>query len=191
MQTVSSMNTSINTTRLPAVWGKINWDYVKIHAHNPECPNIVDYGCGKPQTANMARLVVRNHYLDKERLGQFGCHYGYFPYDPYWGDVSGNQTALRCLTEYNEADLCICANVLNVIDDSEEISNIIKRVTLARYWAFSIYEGDKSGKGKYTKGGTCYQRNLRTKEYLKWFIDLAITPYYSGNIITNSLSLLK
>lgn len=189
MQTVSSMNTSVNTTRLPSIWGKINWKYVKIHAHNPNCPIVVDYGCGKPQTAQMARLVVRNNYIDKERLGQFGCHYGYFPYDPYWGDISSNETTLRCLTEYKEADLCICANVLNVIDDKETVEKIINDVTQAQSWVFQIYFGDGSGQGKYTKNHTCYQANQKLSYWVRRIMEVTgKSVYYKENYIFNNLN---
>lgn len=190
MQTVSSMNTSINTTKVPAIWNKINWEYVKIHK-NDHVLRIVDYGCGKAKTANMAKLVVGNQCIDSASPLKINQEYAYFGYDPYWGDVNQNGVALRCLTEYNEADLCICANVLNVIDDDEEILKIINDVTCANYWAFSIYEGNKSGKGEYTKNKTCYQRNLRTKEYSKWFNELGLAYYIRGNIIFNASSLLK
>ena len=178
MQKLSSMNTSVNTSKLPAVWNKLNWDWVRNHSIS----NIVDYGCGKRATQNL----VRNKLLD-----EIAVRHCYFPYDPYWGDVDAIRNAISCLTQWKEADLCVCASVLNVIDSVDAIKKIIKEVTQAAYWVFSIYEGNKSGEGKETKEG-CWQHNKRNKEYCWIFNELEVGPYYvKGNIITNNLSLLK
>ena len=130
MQKLSSMNTSVNTSKLPAVWNKLNWDWVRNHSIS----NIVDYGCGKRATQNL----VRNKLLD-----EIAVRHCYFPYDPYWGDVDAIRNAISCLTQWKEADLCVCASVLNVIDSVDAIKKIIKEVTQAAYWESSVYEGKK------------------------------------------------
>lgn len=180
MQKRSSMNTSVNTSRLPSIWGKLDYDWMRIHL----IQNIVDYGCGRKATQDKVYLNLRC---------RLPTTHAYFPYDPYWGDADRNEMTLRCLTVYQEADLCICANVLNVIDDDEELEKIIKEVTQAKYWAFQIYEGDKSGIGKESKVG-CWQRNAKTDFYVKFILEHspACGIYIvKNNIITNYLSLIK
>lgn len=173
MQQVSSMMTSINTKKLPAIWRKLNIPgYVRW---------IVDYGAGRPETRNL----IINHL--REQCGFRGP--SYIAYDPYWGDTYLNDFALYLLDQ-KETDLCICANVLNVVD-CDTIHEIIKNVTKARQWVFQIYEGDKSGEGRFTKPG-CWQQNKRTREYLWIFNELGIKGVVvKGNFITNDASLLK
>lgn len=178
MQKLSSMNTSVNTSKLPAVWNKLNWDWVRNHSIS----NIVDYGCGKRATQNL----VRNKLLD-----EIAVRHCYFPYDPYWGDVDANRNAISCLIQWGKADLCVCANVINVVDSVDAIKNIIKEVTQAKYWVFAVYEGNKSGNGEYTKGATCFQHNKKAKEYCWIFNEMLEQPYYiKGNLITNCLDIL-
>lgn len=175
MQEVSSMMTSINTKKLPAIWGKLNI-FKDIH-------KIVDYGAGRPETTNLVMDRLKRLFNLAERPT-------YFPYDPYWGDVDMNDNALYHLTEKQDIDLCICANVLNVVD-CDTIHEIIKNVTRARQWVFQIYEGDKSGEGRFTKPG-CWQQNKRTREYLWIFNELGVKGVVvKGNFITNDASLLK
>lgn len=184
MQKLSSMQTSVNTNHLPSVWNKLNYRYL-----SEICPErqlyVVDYGCGRKATQDKVYLnlicQVRNAT--------------YFPYDPYWGKEDLNGVALRCLTDYQEADLCVCANVLNVIDSIDAIKDVIKNVTKAANWVFQIYEGNKTGEGKQTKAG-CWQHNKRTNQYCWIFNELAVQgflgPYYiKGNLITNNLEILK
>lgn len=176
MQTVSSMNTSINTTKLPAIWGKMRLPDKNTYW-------LVDYGAGRYETSqNIIQYLTH----------KFGHYNGpsYIPYDPYWGGEDTNKFALYLLDE-RRVDLCVCANVLNVIDDVETIRDIIKDVTKAKSWIFQIYEGDKSGNGRYTKPN-CWQHNKKVSEYLWIFNELDLGEYYvKGNFITNDLSLLK
>lgn len=175
MQQVSSMNTSINTKKLPAIWKKLN---IPQDTHW-----LVDYGAGRPETRN---LIIQ--YLDY--YSGLNKSPSYIPYDPYWGDTYLNEFALHLLNRIQDVDLCICANVLNVVDD-ETIRNIIKEVTKAKKWVFQIYEGDKSGEGKITKPN-CFQQNKRTKEYLWIFNELGVKEVaIKGNFITNNLNLIK
>lgn len=185
MQQVSSMMTSINTKKLPAIWNKLNI---------PEGTHwIVDYGAGRPETQELIRRHLSRNY------GTYSIHKGqlyetggptYLAYDPYWGEVEMNDFALHHLQGVQDVDLCVCANVLNVVD-CETIQHIIKEVTKAKNWIFQIYEGDKTGEGRFTKPG-CWQQNKRTCEYLWIFNELGVDKYYvKGNFITNNASLLK
>ena len=182
MQTRSSMGTSINTSKLPSVWGKLNWNWINNHF---QLPHIVDYGCGRPATVRKVMIDV---------ICQSKCRAIYFPYDPYWGDIDKNRNAISCLTQWQTADICVCANVLNVIDDVDTIKQIIKEVTQAKYWVFQIYEGNKTGCGKETKVG-CWQHNKLTKDYC-WIFNEVLAEsgqsyYIKGNLIMNHLDLLK
>ena len=148
MQHASSSNTSINSSKLPRIFGKLL----------PGIPGnitVFDYGCGK-YTGHIRKAVENAK-----------CRY--LPYDPF------NQT-----TQVNEdsrqwAYLCklagtpiiaICSNVLNVIDDDMTIANIIDDMrSIANRCFVTVYEGDKSGVGRYTDKDA-YQRNLKLKEYI-------------------------
>lgn len=181
MQKRSSMNTSVNTTKLPSIWGKLNLQWLYKVNYLKEL-RVVDYGCGRRATQEKVLIYISSQ-----------VPIIYFPYDPYWGDEDRNRNAISCLCQWEEADLCICANVLNVIDDDEELEKIIKEVTQAKYWAFQIYEGDKSGIGKESKAG-CWQRNAKTEFYVKFILEhnLACSVYtIRNNIITNDLNLIK
>jgi hypothetical protein len=63
--------------------------------------------------------------------------------------------------------LSICSNVLNVINDDETIRTIAHQLESSQKALVTVYEGNKSGQGKATTKG--FQRNLKTKEYLKFF----------------------
>lgn len=179
MQKLSSMQTSINTSKLPSVWGKLNYQWL---AAISRIPTIVDYGCGRAATVQKV-MINLNCELRLKHI--------YFPYDPYWGDVDRNRNAMSCLLTWQTADLCVCANVLNVIDDEEEIIKIIKEVTHADYWIFQIYEGNKTGIGKESKPG-CWQRNMKTNDYIDIFHKAGVTNLYiKGNYIYNNLNSLK
>lgn len=179
MQKRSSMNTSVNTTKLPSIWGKLDLQWLYKVNYLKEL-RVVDYGCGRRATQEKVLIYISSQ-----------VPIIYFPYDPYWGDVDRSEMTLRCLTVYQEADLCICANVLNVIDDNEELEKIIKEVTQANYWAFQIYEGDKSGIGRESKTG-CWQRNNITSYYMNLITTLTgKSCYRKGNFIYNNLNMLK
>lgn len=180
MQEITSKYTSVNTSQLPSIWRKLNYRWLNTHL----VANVVDYGCGRKATQNK----VFSHLLDN-----LDIHHRYFPYDPYWGDEDRNRNALSCLLTWKEADLCVCANVLNVIEDASELYHIIQEVSQAKYWVFQIYEGDKSGKGKQTKVD-CWQRNSKTEWYahiIRMIVGVSPAIYIKGNLITNSLEILK
>jgi hypothetical protein len=65
------------------------------------------------------------------------------------------------------ANTCTISNVLNVICDRDVRIHIL---TLAKKYCsgtvyITVYEGDKTGKGKVTRDG--YQLNCKLKEYMK------------------------
>jgi hypothetical protein len=169
MQNYTSKNTSVNTTRVPAVYNKVCWDKL------PAGVKVIDWGCGKDTT------------LTSKMLEQNGLvHVGY---DPNWKTEIENVAAMSLI---GVADAFVCSNVLNVIDDEDIIRDICNKASKHRYFFITVYEGDKSGIGKCSKEN-CYQRNQKTKSYLEYFSDDAIHNglYIKNNVLTNVINLIK
>lgn len=150
-QTYTSAATSVNSSRLPAVFHKIPL------RHNGL---LLDFGCGR--------------YTDHIRSAL--PHTVYLPLDPYNqpDDVNGRtmyyvRNAVRVQLPVD----VVCSNVLNVIDDEEEIQRIagfiryVVRVSGGTGY-ITVYEGNRSGTGRQT-GPDQYQRNEPLREYLKYF----------------------
>ena len=103
MQKFSSKNTSVNTKQLPAVYSKINWDKLPKHMLS-----VLDYGCGRDTT-----------YLeDWLKFCQRVPHY--IKFDPNWCSEEENNYAKECM---GFANIFVCSNVLNVIDDEKVIED--------------------------------------------------------------------
>ena len=150
-QEFSSANTSINSTKLPAIYGKINWEKVRekwyeIH-EEVSWPFVLDYGCGR--YTDHIKAFLASHSIDLIR------------YDPYWGsDWDWDKV---------EPAVIVCSNVLNVIKEDENIQEIVNTITkYNKPYFITVYEGNKGGEGKVTKDN-CYQRNQKTKSYCKDF----------------------
>lgn len=119
-----------------------------------ENDNVIDFGCGK--------------YFDNYNLPA-----NYHGYDPY---NRPNSEELNI-----KYDVALCSNVLNVIMEKEvrrqlleDLKHIAKRVFI------TVYEGDKSGKGKKTKED-CYQLNRKHNDYIPELIEV----WGSENVIYN------
>lgn len=157
-QTLTSANTSINSTQLPYIYKHINWKHLmantmKAHEYIPGyIPTILDFGCGK-YTAH-----IRDYVLNKG--------FNWIGYDPYNG--------YKCVENiwdllFMPIDLIICSNVLNVIKEEEVIEEIHdmlqrKRQEYGCPYFIKIYEGNNSGIGKESKKD-CWQRNKPTASY--------------------------
>lgn len=148
MQEYKSANTSINSTKVPAIFRKLPWSqagkYLKRSYRN------VDIGGGKYDTAT-------------EYLKPFGVKNMIF--DPFNRDFNHN---IRVILEvgYEPADSATLSNLLNVLKERSKRIEALKR---AKRWAkvtfITVYEGNKSGIGKATKRG-CWQENRRLADYL-------------------------
>jgi hypothetical protein len=162
MQTRSSRNTSINTTKLPTVYNKVNWYN---HSKHPNETYIIDIGCGQKATQEM----IKHHLL----------HYGlfrYYPYDPNHETIVSSHVVEHYLTDSKQQKIIVCSNVLNVIDDDIALVELIKKLcdaivvqlndgTYRMNTCFiTVYEGNKSGIGRETKKD-CWQRNERLHVY--------------------------
>ena len=151
-QTYTSKATSINRSKLPAVYRKATLT----------ARNVFDYGCGR-YTEHIRQYV--------ESLGK-----RYFPYDPYnqppMDNAETDELVTMLLDNYVPVDM-VCSNVLNVIDDEDEIRYIANGATSVVVKGggtayFTVYEGDRSGVGRRT-GEDQYQRNEPLKSYLRFF----------------------
>lgn len=151
-QEFTSAKTSINTTKLPAIYKMINWNKYK-------GLNVFDFGCGKIETVKLIQ-----DYLDKYNINLV-------PYDPFNLPEEFNNNNLN-LAIY--CQVFICSNVLNVIREDNNVQDIIDFVYAMGFgrkrsdFYFKIYEGDGSGVGRLTKKD-CWQRNMKTKNYLSKF----------------------
>ena len=152
MQTFTSSATSINRTKLPAVYGKTCFSSAVV----------LDYGCGK----------YTDHIRDCLRMQ--GCVM--LPYDPFNQPVHVNLISMnyvdRCKKEHVPVDV-VCSNVLNVIDSDGEVSRIchcLEGIATATGGTayITVYEGDRSGVGRQT-GKDQYQRNENLRDYLRFF----------------------
>ena len=78
-QEFSSANTSINSTKLPAIYGKINWEKVRkkwYETHEEvSWPFVLDYSCGR--------------YTDHIKAFLASHSIGLIRHDPYWGSDWG------------------------------------------------------------------------------------------------------
>lgn len=144
-QKITSAETSVNIVSRP-------------YKHFPFAENsvILDYGCGKYDTA--AKYANQQGHL-------------WFGYDPYNLNETHNLRAIHNFSRISKGCdrvYIICANVLNVIEDIQDIFGILHRIhTLSDEKTtvlFSMYEGNGTGVGKATAKG--YQRNEKIKEYL-------------------------
>lgn len=159
-QNNSSMNTSINKSKLPAVAKKIDWE---LYAGGI----VLDIGGGKFDNFK--------EYLWEE------YHIALMIYDKYNRTALENEQALSC-----SPDLVLCSNVLNVIDSNAVIADVCDLIQSYDVdFAVTVYAGDGQGIGKTTLKD-CYQRNETISQYLRYF-DSAIVK--KQTIISNRTSL--
>lgn len=148
-QTFTSAATSINSSRLPAVYGKL-----------PAVPRVLlDYGCGR--------------YVDHIRSALPGTYY--LPYDVFNQPPAVNAATLAAVDGYHYNGVpvsVVCSNVLNVIMEDAIIEGIaanIRDIIRDGGTAYiTVYEGDRSGQGRQT-GPDQYQRNQPLRDYLRFF----------------------
>lgn len=150
MQSFKSKDTSINSTRVPALFKYIDWDkWVREFPHAGQMRNL-DMGGGKYNTATK--------YLDSFNVKNL-------VFDPYNCSFDDN---LRVVMEVaiNPAETATISNVLCVIKEKEKRIELLER---AKRWAkvvfISVYEGDKSGIGRETKRGG-WQENRKLSSYI-------------------------
>lgn len=174
-QVITSKNTSINSSKLPAVYNKINWDALMIEwrvqngGENP-IGIILDYGCGR-YTQHIQDFVNSKGFY-------------YIGYDPYWNPCDF-WNEINQISKINGGGLAavICSNVLNVIPwwtGVKRVSNLVHYIGyLAKHRYFiTVYSGDNSHHGRETKRD-CWQWNRPTESYL-----FACDDIIKKNVIT-------
>ncbi len=151
-QEFSSKDTSINSTKAPAVFGAVE---DKLGGWQKGTVN-VDIGGGKfdTLTQKLAEKGVTNYI-----------------YEPFGRSINANAYILAQLqARKNLGDTATCSNVLNVIKEAEIRANVVHQVAKAikpdGVAYFTIYEGDKTGRGKKTKDD-CWQNNRKTVTYVE------------------------
>jgi 2-polyprenyl-3-methyl-5-hydroxy-6-metoxy-1,4-benzoquinol methylase len=89
-------------------------------------------------------------------------------YDPFNRSEDHNKLVWKTFL-HRRADIALCSNVLNVIKEPEvrrEVLRDIKRMTKPSGMVFfTVYEGDKSSRGRKTTKG--WQANRPTRNYLR------------------------
>lgn len=143
-QEYDSANTSINSTKLPAIYKLVDF-----HAGDM----VLDYGGGKFDNAV-------NYLADKDVT--------LLVYDPYNRSAEHNREVVKALRQNGGADAAVCSNVLNVIKESEArlgvLKNIQKLTKSGGDIYITVYEGSGRGNEGPTKSG--YQLNRKTEGYL-------------------------
>ena len=160
-QKISSANTSINSSKLPAIFRLVKFE--------PDTLNL-DYGGGKFDNAA--------EYLAQQNVTNL-------VYDPYNRSTQHNAEVLQKVRENGGADTVTISNVLNVIAEPEArltvLRNAKKLVKPGGNVYITVYEGNKSGEGTETKSG--YQLNKSTADYIDEIASVFSTVNRKGKLI--------
>ena len=165
-QEFDSADTSINSTKLPAIYKMISI---------PEGSVGIDFGGGKWDNAI-------EHIRD---LGATLC-----VYDPYNRSKAYNKETLKTLRANGGADWAVTSNVLNVIKEPSArkavLENISKITKPGAPIYITVYEGRGDSKAGQTKSG--YQLNRKTKDYMEEIQEVFPDATRKGKLIvaTNS-----
>lgn len=152
-QSISSAATSINSSKLPAIFKLVKFD--------PNTVNL-DYGGGRFDNATdyLATIDVEN-----------------LIYDPYNRTTEHNSKVISRIRHNGGADTATCSNVLNVIKEPAARATVIKNIsTLLKNSGtayFTVYEGTGMSDERETKAG--YQLNRPTAAYVE-----EISKYFSN-----------
>ena len=160
-QQYDSANTSINSTRLPAIYKLVEFHLGDI---------ILDYGGGKFDNAV-------NYLAEKDVT--------LLVYDPYNRSAKYNRQVVKTLRQNGGADATVCSNVLNVIKEPEArlavLENIQKLTKPGGDVYITVYEGSGRGNEGPTKSG--YQLNRKTEGYLDEIRDVFPDAKRKGKLI--------
>lgn len=161
-QEFSSAATSINSTKLPAIYNMVNFRPGDV---------VVDFGGGKFDNAV-------NYLKDKDVT--------LLVYDPYNRSAEHNKEVLRILKEHGGADAAVNSNVLNVIKEPEAREAVLKNIKkITRRGApiyITVYEGRGDGVEGPTKSG--YQLNRKTGDYMNEVGKVFSNVKRKGKLIT-------
>lgn len=139
-QTFTSRQTSINSAKAPAIYG------MKKAIEIMKDKYVIDIGGGRYDTA----VEVAKKYNADVSI-----------YDPFNRSVEHNRMVLGGVY-----DVAVISNVLNVIDNKDARADVLRcAASLAETLLITVYEGDRSGKGKQT-GVDSWQENRCTFDYV-------------------------
>lgn len=174
-QTYTSKNTSVNITKVPAIYNRINWDKIRKTFPQKNKFSVFDFGCGR-EWKHIAK------YMREKGWAWFG-------FDPYWENFTSDFNVFDTMLKSNLREpehLCVIltSNVLNVIDDMGMIGRIQQYCSQDPNLIYfhKIYRGDKSGIPKVTKVD-CFQWNKPAEFYINHQFDVV----KGGEYITHSL----
>lgn len=161
-QEFSSAATSINSTKLPAIYKMVDFRSGDV---------VVDFGGGKFDNAV-------NYLKDKDVT--------LLVYDPYNRSAEHNKEVLQILKEHGGADAAVNSNVLNVIKEPEAreavLRNIKKITKRGAPIYITVYEGKGDGAEGPTKSG--YQLNRKTADYMDEIEQVFSDVKRRGKLIT-------
>ena len=161
-QEFDSAATSINSSKLPAVYNMVKFNPGDV---------VVDFGGGKFDNAV-------NYLKDQDVT--------LLVYDPYNRSAEHNKDVLRVLKEHDGADAAVNSNVLNVIKEPEArnavLQNIKKITKKGAPIYITVYEGTGKGNEGPTKSG--YQLNRKTSDYIDEISQVFSNVTRKGKLIT-------
>lgn len=161
-QEFDSAATSINSSKLPAVYNMVKFNPGDV---------VVDFGGGKFDNAV-------NYLKDQDVT--------LLVYDPYNRSAEHNKDVLRVLKEHGGADAAVNSNVLNVIKETEArnavLQNIKKITKKGAPIYITVYEGTGKGNEGPTKSG--YQLNRKTSDYMDEISQVFSNVKRKGKLIT-------
>ena len=161
-QEFTSAKTSINSSKLPAIFKMINLQ-----------PNTINLDFGGGKFDNVAEFLIDNKVIN-------------LVYDPYNRSAEHNLEVINKIRENGGADSVTCSNVLNVIKEPEARLTVLKNIyNLAKSGApiyITVYEGSGKGDSKVTKAG--YQVNQPTKFYLDEIKQIFPNATIKGKLIS-------
>lgn len=140
-QTYTSKQTSINSKKAPAIYG------MKKAIETMTGKRVIDIGGGRFDTAQEAA----RKYSAMVSI-----------YDPYNRSEAHNREVIGGAYE-----IAVISNVLNVIDSEAARRDVIQLAgSKADTILITVYEGDKSGKGRQTAADS-WQENRATEDYIE------------------------
>lgn len=144
-QEFTSENTSINSTKLPALFKMVSFQ-----------PGTINLDMGGGKFDNVADYLSEYDVIN-------------LVYDPYNRTKAHNREVVKTIRNAGGADTATCSNVLNVIKEPEARLSVLKNVSkLTKSGApvyITVYEGRGDRKEGPTKSG--YQLNRKTADYLE------------------------
>ena len=159
-QKISSANTSINASKLPATFNRVKFEPNTVNA---------DIGGGKFDNAT--------EYLKAQGVANY-------IYDPYNRNEEFNQNSIRHI-ENGQVDTATINNVLNVINEidarEQAIANAANVLKSNGKAYFLIYEGNGTNIGVETSKG--WQNNSKTKKYIPEISQYFKNVTQKGNLI--------